>query len=230
MIKGTKDYLDKIAETHHCPEHPKLFLLVAWHQTEGYVIRCGGGHFPDEVNKRLTPAQEMVVDPTVVLPKLVSRLPAKDLGSGELLVPIMVQGLIAYAQKYGLDAYRGHVVLMYGEPYFTIDGYLFYANQQEKPYSLTSLPMDDEQRKLYKVGEEDHAWIGTVHLIDTEQTFTGLGIVTREEMTATSKKDATKLRSPVVAAYPWQLAQKRAEWQALRRAFPIGESKEKEEN
>ncbi|MBA7580553.1 hypothetical protein ES708_22446 [subsurface metagenome] len=58
----------------------------------------------------------------------------------------------------------------------------------------------------------------------------GLGIVTREEMEAKSPRDETKLRSPVVAAHPWQLAQKRAEWQALRRGFPIGESEyEKEE-
>jgi len=33
----------------------------------------------------------------------------------------------------------------------------------------------------------------------------------------------------LLSIHPWQLAQKRVEWQALRRAFPIGELENKDE-
>ncbi|GAG93864.1 unnamed protein product, partial [marine sediment metagenome] len=91
---------------------------------------------------------------------------------------------------------------------------------------LKSRPLSPEEEKQYKVGENDHAWVATLTFTDTGASFTGLGIVTYEEMIAKSEKKPEKLRSPVVAAHPWQLAQKRAEWQALRRAFPIGETQE----
>jgi len=115
------------------------------------------------------------------------------------------------------------VVIMYGEPYITIDGYLFHANRSRIHYKLESRPLTDDERKAMRTtNEKDHAWKCELNILGGG-SFTGLGIVTEEEMTATSKRDSTRLRSPVVAAHPWQLAQKRAEWQALRRGFPIGE-------
>ncbi|GAI03522.1 unnamed protein product, partial [marine sediment metagenome] len=151
-------------------------------------------------------------------------VPQTDLGTGELLVPEVIKALVRYADKYHLDPERGHVVLMYSKPYITIDGYLYHARQAGIPYSLSSYPLDEGQRKDYQIGEGDYAWLAQVMFGEKEETFTGLGIVTKDEMTATSKGKPEQLRSPVVAAHPQLLAQKRAEWQALRRAFPIGET------
>jgi len=156
-------------------------------------------------------------------------LPQADLGTGELLTHNQVIALIQYARKYGLDPFRGHVIIMHGKPYIGIDGYLYHAKQTKKPYTLESSPLSDDMRKQYQVPEGQHAWTAKATLTETGASATGLGIVTVEEMEAKSSRDHTKLRSPVVAAHPWQLAQKRAEWQALRRLFPIGESEEKEE-
>ena len=151
-------------------------------------------------------------------------LPRTDLSTGEVLSPEQQMGLINYAKRYQLDPFRGHVLLMYGKPYISLDGYLYYARQTGRPYSLLSRPMSTDEAFIYRVGENDYAWIAEVKFHDTDEVYTGLGILTSDEMTAKSKKDNTKLASPVVAAHPWQLGQKRAEWQALRRAFPIGES------
>ena len=145
-----------------------------------------------------------------------------DLGTGELLLPEVVKALVEYARKYDLDPVRDHVVLMYGKPYITLDGYLYHANRTGIDYTLKSWPLNDEERKQYKLGEEDHAWLAECIRKPSDTSHFGLGIVTKEEMTATSKKDTTKLRAPVVAAHPQLLAQKRAEWQGMRRAFPIG--------
>jgi hypothetical protein len=82
----------------------------------------------------------------------------------------------------------------------------------------------------YQIEDGDHAWIATVTLLATGAYLTGLGIITRQELDEISKKDKTKYANPVLREKPWQMAQKRAEWQAMRRAFPIGESPQGEEN
>ncbi len=226
MITGEKEYLDEIVKTHMCPEHGKK-LVVAWHAKENsYVIRCGEGHFPEEVTRELTRTQQFKAGQLEKVDPLFSLLPRTDLATGELLPPEMLTFLVTYAEKYALDAYRGHVVIMYGKPYISLDGYLYFAYRSHIPYQLRSRPLDNGERTTYQVGDHDYAWTCELVLPLTNQSFIGLGIVTQQEMTATSKKDKAQLRSPVVAAHPWQLAQKRAEWQALRRAFPIGESEE----
>ena len=223
MIKGTKDALDQIAKTHDCPEHGHK-LGVAWHAEEnGYVIRCAEGHFPEEVTRQLSPTQEFKQGKREPVGAGLDLLPRADLATGEVITPILREAIIAFAQKYGLDAYRGHVMLMYGRPYIGLDGYLYHANKEHIPYQLRSRPLSDDERKTYRIGELDHAWTCEINLPLTNSSTSGLGVVTQEEITAMSTKNSKQLRSPVVAAHPWQLAQKRAEWQALRRAFPIGE-------
>lgn len=245
MIKGDYDLLDRIAKNNVCAEHHTP-LTVAWHSGEKcWTLRCGEGHYPDAVTRQLSLTQEFksgnVIDTNIVnniykgqrrrqmqqgkkvIPFTIGEAPGADLGTGELLLPEQVQALQEYALKYHLDIFRSHVVLMYSKPYITLDGYLFYARQSKVDYTLQSRPMTTEELNLYKIGATDHAWIAEVILTQSGARFNGLGIVTYEEMTAKSPRDDTKLRSPVVAAHPWQLAQKRAEWQAMRRAFPIGE-------
>lgn len=226
MITGKKEELEQITQTHKCPEHDAR-LVVAWHAGENaFVIRCGAGHFPEEVVSIPTAVQEFKQGTRAPVGQGLNLLPMRDSATGEELAPDLIVGLIDYAKKYGLDAFRGHVVIMYGKPYIGLDGYLYYANKTRIPYSLTSKPMNPIDRLAYQVDEDDHAWLAEVHLITTDQVFNGTGIVPAKEMTETSGRDKSKLKSPVVAAHPWQLAQKRAEWQAMRRAFPIGEKEE----
>lgn len=250
MITGTHEQLTGLAKSHQCPEHDAL-LGVAW-SAEGscYVLRCGAGHYPEEVipNPSLTEMyrqgtlpdgpitdnierreqKKHMAEENKKLPATIHGIPTADLATGEVLAPNMIQALVNYARKYKLDPERGHIVLMYGKPYITIDGYLYHANKAGIKYSLISRPMSTEELQLYKIGATDHAWIARAEFTEEHAYFTGVGIVTYDEMSARSNRDNTRLRSPVVAAHPWQLAQKRAEWQALRRAFPIGETVEVE--
>lgn len=245
MIKGDYDKLNNLAKYNQCTEHHSP-VVVAWHSGEKcWTLRCGEDHYPDTLTRQLSLTQEykagtelpsplkenveksmrrrqMSQDRRVILGEL-EGVPNKDLATGELLLPEQVKALMNYAYKYHLDPFRGHLVLMYGKPYVTIDGYLYHAKDEKRSYTLSSRPMTTQEERQYKVDKTGHNWLGTATFTDDGTTFTGLGIVTYEEMTAKSSRDETKLRSPVVAAHPWQLAQKRAEWQALRRAFPIGE-------
>jgi len=248
MIKGDYDKLNNLAKYNVCAEHHSP-VVVAWYsQDKCWTLRCGEDHYPDTLTRQLSLTQaykagEELPSPlkenvekgmrrrqmrqeNKIIAQVVEGVPNKDLATGELLLPEQVKALMDYAFKYHLDPFRGHLVLMYGKPYFTIDAYLFYARQSGRSYTLSSRPMTTQEEKQYKVDKTGHNWLGTVTFTNDGTTFTGTGIVTYEEMTAKSPRDETKLRSPVVAAHPWQLAQKRAEWQALRRAFPIGESPE----
>lgn len=244
MIKGDYERLVDLAKHNMCAEH-KTPLEVAWYGDEKcWVLRCGEDHYPDAITRQLSLTEEFKIGgelPAHIEDKVKKGMrkrqmqqgkestearywlvPKADLGTGELLLPELLKALVEYARKYDLDPERGHVVLMYGKPYITIDGYLYHANKENIPYSLESRPLDEDELKGFKAKENAHTWLSKVKYIKTGQEFVGYGVVTEEEMTAKSPRDANKLRSPVVAAHPWQLAQKRAEWQALRRAFPIG--------
>jgi len=229
MITGTKELLNQYVVSHRCPDHEDS-LVVAWHAGEdSYVIRCGHGHYPEEIVPLETKTQLYKRDQIEAIDPDFNLLPDKDLGSDKLLTQDQIWSIIIFARKYDLDPYRGHVVLMYGKPYIGLDGYFYHADRTNKPYQLKSRPLTTPERSDYQVNEGDHAWIANLNINHGEGLFQGLGIVTRDEMTAKSTKTPGRLRSPVVAAHPWQLAQKRAEWQALRRAFPIGESDKQEE-
>jgi len=248
MIKGDYDYLQNLSKFNVCAEHQSP-LEVAWYgQEKTWVLRCGQDHFPDALIKRMSLTEEYragaeLPEPILsnvkkgmrrramqqgkaVTPYKFEGVPNKDLATGELLAPEQVFALVEYALKYKLDPFRGHVCLMYSKPYITIDGYLYHASRSGEPYSLISRPMTTDEYKAYQLQATDHGWISEVVMTRTGAKFMGIGIVTYDEMTAKSPRDQTKLRSPVVAAHPWQLGQKRAEWQALRRAFPIGEGPE----
>ena len=233
MIKGETGYLDDLAKRYVCKDDEGC-LVVAWHAEENsYVLRCGKGHYPDEIIRRPTLTEafkqgEPVPEPiaTNIKKRIAKRdgvpspsqesldmalIPKTDLGDGKQLTPAQTQALISYAYRYELDPHRGHVVVMYGKPYVTIDGYLWHAHQTNVPYKLSARPLNDDERKTYLIPEGAHAWVAECIKVLSGSSFTGLGVVTKEEMEAKSERNPAHLRSPVVAAHPWLLAAKRAE-------------------
>ena len=248
MITGDEQTLHTYIHTHRCPDHDQALSVVWDAKLNTYVIRCGAGHYPEEIQpirslteeykqtdmppgpvkdrvesgltaRRHTPVPARGEPMTALLPRV-------DLETGSALTQDQIKGLIAYAAEYGLDAYRGHVVMMHGKPYIGLDGYCYHATQVGRPYRLVSRPLKPEERPIYQVADGDYAWEARVIMDDGATELSGLGIVPQAEMTARSAKNPDHLRSPVVAAHPWQIAQKRAEWQAMRRAFPIGRTTE----
>lgn len=248
MITGDYDMLAGIAGNSVCSED-NGHLTVAWHKDKQcYYLKCGicgeckavtkvmslteafeaGEELPEPVASNVKKGIEKRAArlPQAPQAETFSGIPATDLGTGALVTRNQLQALVDYAHNYGLDPRRGHVCLMYSKPYITIDGYLYHARKENIAYDLSSVPLTQEERDRWQLEPGDHAWISRVRIIETGATFTGHGIVTKQEMTEPSKKHPDQLAAPVVAAKPWQMAQKRSEWQALRRAFPIGESPE----
>ena len=85
MIVGEKEYLESISQTHVCPRHgPKL--VVAWHAcVNGYVLRCGEGHFPEEVTREKTPTQEYKEGSRESHEPKLDLMVREDLGTGNAL-------------------------------------------------------------------------------------------------------------------------------------------------
>lgn len=245
MITGDHDRLQGIAKFNVCSEH-KTPLEVAWYNKQ-WTLRCDGdyGHYPDAVTRN--PSLTQMYKEGEELPSYIednikkgrkrrakmeskdkkttelTLVPQVDLGTGELLVPELIQALVDYAHKYHLDPDRGHAVLMYGKPYVTLDGYLYQARKSGINYSLEGHPMSAEEKENYMLGATDLGWVTTITFTDSGQKFTGLGILTYREQQEPSKKDHSMPAHPVLANNPQLMVQKRGDWQALRRAFPIGE-------
>jgi hypothetical protein len=248
MITGKNEELTAMADNNVCAADGG-HLSVAWDAAASmYYLRCGvcnvtrgikrvlslteelraGAELPEPIksNVKKGMAKRQAKQSALAGAVTMGGIPATDLGTGELLKLEVLEALVDYAHKYELDPARGHVCLMYGKPYITLDGYLYHAHEVNIPYRMASHPLTKEEREQYQVKEGDHAWLCELTKLPSGTYFTSLGIVTAEEISARSDRHPDQLRSPVVARHPWQLAQKRAEWQALRRAFPIGETEE----
>lgn len=244
MIKEDYEELKDLAQNNVCAEHG-LPLALVWNREEScHTLRCGygAGHFPDELVRKLSPTEELKAGTELPEPVksgvergmakrqamagpaavTIGGVLASDAATGELIPKVKLQALVEWGRNLGLKPELGHVCLYQGEPYVTIDGYLYHADDTGVPYTMLSAPIPGEQREGYILEEGDHGWLARIRRLDTGGEFVGVGIVTRKEMTEMSRKKPDRLRSSIAAEKPWQIAQKRAEWQALRRAFPLG--------
>lgn len=248
MIKGESGELAIIADENVCSIH-KTPLTVVHHPTDAtWVLLCAENHYPDTVSRILSSSEvdragteqpgipqsqvwrdartKRKLSPASVVPAPGVGLPALDVESGQALSGSQLSLMVAKADEWGLDAYRGHLCFMYGKLYPTLDAHLFKASCTNQAYDLLSRPLTSEERQIYIVPEGSHAWIAELMIQEPKRRFGGVGIITREDMEERSKKDKDKLRHPVYADKPWQLAQVRAEWQVMRRGFPIGGTNE----
>ena len=145
-----------------------------------------------------------------------------DFSTGEVLQPARVQMLIAYAAEARLNVKLGHVMIYQGAPRVTVDGYHYAARLGGRSVRVATRPLREEEYTPYKIAEQDYAWIAWDADRDEAHSETGLGIVTLQEINEMSAKNPGKHRSPVVGAHPQRMAQKRAEWQFLRKRVPLG--------
>jgi hypothetical protein len=152
-----------------------------------------------------------------------SMLPLKDLGSNNDLTGAQVASLVQWAESLGLKAYLGHVCLYYGKPYRTIDGLYYTLATRKTPVAVGTRPLSEAERASYMISEGAYAWLAEGWLDTTKIPTTGLGIVTREETEAKSEKKPEHFRAPIAHDHPQRMAEKRAEWQLLRKLVPLEE-------
>ena len=153
-----------------------------------------------------------------------SLLPEKDIATGDLIPRDKMLALIDWATRLGLKPYLGHVCLYFGKPYVTIDGYYYKAADEGRNIRIGTRPLNSDARQSYDIPAGDLAWLAEVWQEEVKLPTTGLGIVTREEIEGKSTRKPEEFRAPVVHSHPQRMAEKRAEWQLLRKLIPLEES------
>lgn len=152
-----------------------------------------------------------------------SMLHDKDVATGELIPRDKFTALVQWGIRLTLKPYLGHVCIYRGKPYVTIDGYYYLLNTKGTQIRVGTRPMTKEEFKSYQVPPGSHAWLAEGWLGDTKLPTTGLGIVTQEEIEGKSPRNPDQWLAPVVHSKPQRMAEKRAEWQLLRKLVPLEE-------
>ena len=145
-----------------------------------------------------------------------------DIATGKILTSQQILGLIKFADSLDLRAFLGHVCLYRGLPYVTIDGYYYRKHAMRLGFAVLTDPMTTQERQSYQVGEGDHAFLARAMTLGGDEIGRGIGIVTKEEMNEKSRRDPSKFSAPVVHDKPQRMAEKRAEWQLLKKMVPLG--------
>ena len=153
-----------------------------------------------------------------------SKLPATDIATKTPLSDVQIGALVAWGEHLGLKPHLGHVCIYHGKPYVTIDGYYYLLAKNHPAIKIGTRPLTKEELELELVFEGTYAWIAEAWENGEKLPTTGLGFATKEEIAAKSARDPGQFRAPVVHDHPQRMAEKRAEWQLLRKLIPLGGS------
>lgn len=228
-----------MVETHCCSQCNAPLTLIWKGDTDEHALVCGNDHGHQgykrlvsigktlargDADKALGPGAQKDLERVLAkAPDALSRLPDKDLGSGKLLPLEQVATLVKWGGALGLLPYLGHVCLYFGKPYVTIDGYYYLLLKKGTDIRVGTRPLSHNEMEEYNIPAGSHAWLAESWLGSTKLPTTGLGIVTQDEIEGKSERDPSQWRSPVVHGHPQRMAEKRAEWQLLRKLVPLGE-------
>jgi len=201
------------------------YLLVAWSaQKNSYVLRCGEslehegvvpyGRDPElleianKLKGRPLPMETTALkklDPKQMLQRVSQAKWPKDLTQADL-------GLIAkVCTDYGLDPLFGELMIYQGRPYVTIDARRRKAQETGQLDGISARPATTAEREARKVPAEDYLFVAEVRVKGASFPFVGWGRVQESETSGSQFL-------PIVKD-PAAQAEKRAEAQALRRAF-----------
>jgi len=224
-------------KTHVCAECLAP-LVTAWDSENNcHRLCCGPNHGHNGFERILSPQQALqrgkadeVIQPGAQkdLEERAKRsetalrlLPKEDLGDGRALGIAEIGQLVLWSESVDLNAHLGHVCLFHGKPYVTIDGYYYLNNRQKQPYRVETRPMTLEEKTAYMIEEAAYAYIARAWLRDKLLPDTGIGYVPKDEVDEKSKRHPDQWRSPIVHGHPQRIAEKRAEWQLLRKLIPL---------
>lgn len=135
------------------------------------------------------------------------------------LTPVEKNRLALACITYGFDPIMGELTIFQGNPYVSVDGRYRKAQETGDLMGVEARPATKEERDLWDLNSEDKFFRAVVKKMVHGQVaeFVGWGRVTAQELTPKSSGDSYK---PIVTN-PMRMAEKRAEVQALRKAFSI---------
>lgn len=219
MVKAVKD-------GHVCGQCGGV-INVAWSAKENnYILRCKNlehntitRHRPKsesqleaekewrEVNKVDTKALTTMNEKQMLARVEMARFPQE-------LTPVDKRMLAQVAITYGFDPLMGEVSIYQGRPYVSIDGRYRMAQETGDLDGVQSRPATKAEREEWSIPEGDYFFRAEVYVKGSSRPFVGWGRVYKSETIG------GKGYKPV-EKNPQRMAEKRAEAQALRKAFHI---------
>lgn len=225
-------------EKTHCCAMCNAPLVTIWDkENDCHRLCCGHDQTHDGFRRMLSPqkalqrgeanevigpgAQKDLEERAKRSQMIFSLLPKEDIATKRALGIAEIGGLTLFAEQLGLNALLGHVCLYHGKPYITVDGYYYLNSKRDKPFQIGVEPMTQEEKVAYMIEDATFAYIAQAWLDDRLLPETGCGYVVKDELEAKSRRDPEQWRAPVVHDHPQRMAEKRAEWQLLRKLIPL---------
>jgi len=233
----TFEDIKRMTQTHLCAQCEGA-LIIRWNHSIGdYELVCGRnpGHQGYQAiiygkkalargqgDQELGPGGQRDIEQQLAKrPELINRCPTQDVATHQTLSPSMVEELLVWGTSIGLNAVLGHVCLYFGKPYVTIDGYYYQLAKRTPEVKVGCRPCTTDERKALAAADSDIWWIAEAWLGTTKLPTVGYGLVTGNEQVEMSEKHPGEFRAPVVHSHPQRMAEKRAEWQLLRKIVPL---------
>jgi len=143
-----------------------------------------------------------------------------EASTGNLLPVEQRRQLVLWAKRRGLNAHLGHVCLYFGHPWITIDGWYYLFRKTFPGGDLITRPLTESERIEFSIGKDIHAWRA-----DTYERAGGWHLAMGYGY-ARSGEEPLAAKSAVEPKWPWRMAEKRAEEDALRKTVPLDISSE----
>lgn len=231
--------MKKMLDTHCCARCEGPLSLI-WDVTmDTYMLVCsndrahhGIKRIPSvsqafargEVDKHIAPGAQKDLEkfPAEGAPGI-SLLATKDIATGVDIARDKMLALIDWGTRLALKPYLGHVCLYFGKPYVTIDGYYYLLAKNQTGIKIGCRPLTAEEKDESIFTQPCIAYVAEAWEKGEKLPTTGLGIVTQEEIEGKSARRPEEFRAPVVHNHPQRMAEKRAEWQLLRKLIPLEE-------
>ena len=220
------DDLRKLENYHVCAECG-AFLRLSWsNERNCYMLRCqiheehnsirrlGRDPAIDEI-KHLLKGGPLPME-TTALQKLDQQQMIQRVNQARFPKDLTVadrQLIAKVAIEYGLDPLFGELMIYQGRPYVTIDARRRKAQETGELDGISARPATNGEKKARRVPDEDYLFVAEVWKKGGAHPYEGVGRVKESE----TKGDP---HLPIVKD-PAAQAEKRAEAQALRRAFHL---------
>jgi hypothetical protein len=226
------DDMVKTARTHHCAQCGGS-LNVAW-INGGYVLRCqdlthntitrhvklSERDQQKEKEWKVTNKMDSTALTKMSQTDMVARV-SKGKFPQDLTLPEK-QLLAECARSYGFDPLMGEITIYQGRPFVSIDGRYRKAQETGQLDGIETRPATRQEREDWQIPDGDYFFRSDVYRKGASHPFTGWGRVRGAETTPGSNRagDTTSVYKPV-QSNPQRIAEKRADAQALRKAFHI---------
>ncbi len=202
-------------------------LLVAWggsFNVQGYILRCG-----KDINHDTISGHDKTREEQIRILKEIQKVDSKALALMDEntmlqrvnmakfpqdLTPAEKKMLAQVAITYGFDPLMKEVTIFQGQPYVSIDGRYRKAQETGLLNGVETRPATKEEKTDWEITAGDYFFRAEVSVKGATKPFVGWGRV------RASETQGGKGFKPV-ETNPQRMAEKRAEAQALRKAFHI---------